>query len=60
MPLPRLPQGNTKVFPNPCRIPAQNHHPVRQQHRLFDVVRYQENTFGRNLFLQPQLQQLAA
>ena len=51
---------HAEVGTDVARVAPQDDNAVGQQHRLFDVVRYQENGLGGHGLLGPQFQQFAA
>src|ERR1700674_2804053 len=53
-------QFDGKIGAHPRWISSQHDHAIRQQHRFFDVVRDDENGFGWNLLVEPQLEQFVA
>ncbi len=58
--LARLLHRDGEVGADACRVSSDNDDSVRQEYCFLDVVGDQENTLGRDLFLGPQLHQLAA
>ena len=49
-----------EVGAHPCRISCQHDHAIRQQHRLFNIVRDDENGASRHLLTEPELEQFIA